>query len=184
MFRPVNHLKQPKITKSTKPNNYYLSQGYTTWPEDWVGKPGVSKMHGCFNGIGLWFIEGVAGVRVHVSENPPITVRAGVDAGDITWAKGRRAAPYGQVASSWQLGGGSDGFHHNVTVPGNAKAKVAIPASSASEITEGGRPLAEAKGVTVVGDEIVNQVHYVVLTVMSGEYKFSSSWTRSEVVLV
>jgi alpha-L-rhamnosidase len=143
-------------------------------------------MHGCFNGIGLWFIEGVAGVRVHASEDPPITIRAGVDAGDITWAKGHRAAPCGQVASSWQLGGGLGlgGFHHNVTVPGNARAKVAIPASSASEITEGGKPLAEAKGVTVVGDETVNQVHYVVLTVMSGEYKFSSNWTRSEVGLV
>eukprot|EP01043_Picozoa_sp_COSAG02_P030427 COSAG02_NODE_1942_length_10310_cov_15.313877_2_plen_200_part_00 len=41
---------------------HFLAEGYTTWPEQWdVTKKDLSKMHGCFNGIGLWFIEGVAG---------------------------------------------------------------------------------------------------------------------------
>ena len=44
-------------------------------------------MHGCYNAIGVWFVEGVAGIRVHASETPPLTIRAGVDAGDITSAQ-------------------------------------------------------------------------------------------------
>lgn len=60
---------------------YFLAQGYTTWPESWQAGHGVSKMHGCYNGIGLWFVEGVAGIRVHISDEYPVTIRAGVDAG-------------------------------------------------------------------------------------------------------
>ena len=78
---------------------YFLSQGYTTWPENWNTTvihshrgPVIpnSKMHGCYNGIGLWFVEGIAGIRVHASESPPLTISAGVDAGDLTWARGHR----------------------------------------------------------------------------------------------
>ena len=27
------------------------------------GKRGVSKMHGCYNAIGLWFVEGVVRIK-------------------------------------------------------------------------------------------------------------------------
>eukprot|EP01052_Picozoa_sp_SAG31_P047211 SAG31_NODE_9348_length_1291_cov_1.820470_2_plen_132_part_00 len=61
-------------------------------------------------------------IRVHASEQPPLTIRAGVDAGDITWATGKRQALTGMAASSWLLldefAGLDDytiGFVHNVT---------------------------------------------------------------------
>ena len=82
--------------KTTFPSyGHFLAQGYTTWPEDWnVTRPpghGVSKMHGCYNSIGLWFVQGLAGIVVDASDPEfPIQVRAGVDAGDITWASGSR----------------------------------------------------------------------------------------------
>ena len=79
---------------------YFLSLGRTTWPEDWSGNYGSSLLHGCFNGIGLWFVEGVAGIHVHMSEAFPLTIRAGVDAGDITWADGERVAFSGKAKSS------------------------------------------------------------------------------------
>jgi alpha-L-rhamnosidase len=161
---------------------YFLEQGYTTWPEDWNARSGVSKMHGCYNAIGVWFVEGIAGIRVHVSEEPPLTIRAGVDAGDISWANGNRAAPHGQVRSSWALA--TNGFLHNISIPGNAKAKVLIPSSDgAAGVTEGGLPVATAKGVSVVGQKTINHVHYVVLIVLSGDYHFASSWTRGGVAL-
>ena len=34
---------------------YFLQKGYTTWPEQWNVASGDSLMHGCYNGIGLWF---------------------------------------------------------------------------------------------------------------------------------
>merc|ERR1712060_229185 len=163
---------------------YFLSQGFTTWPENWdTGTKELSKMHGCFNGIGLWFVEGVAGIRVHASESPSLTIRAGVDAGDLTWAEGTRAALTGQASSSWALG--TAGFTHNITIPGNAIAKVLIPSKDGAEgVTEGGKPLSAAKGVTVVGEESVNQISYVVLHVLSGDYSFASTWARDMVALL
>lgn len=137
-------------------------------------------MHGCFNGIGVWFIEGVAGIRVHASETPPLTIRAGVDAGDIVWAQGHRSALHGIAESSWAIG--EDGFTHNVTIPLNGVAKVMIPAKRVSEVNESGKALSAAQGVTAMGVEVVNQISYVVLTVESGEYRFGSGWKRGVAV--
>jgi hypothetical protein len=47
-------------------------------------------MHGCYNGIGLWFIEGLAGIVVDASAQPPLFFRAAVEVADITWASGSR----------------------------------------------------------------------------------------------
>jgi hypothetical protein len=66
------------VNQTTFPSyGYFLAQGYTTWPESWNLKPGVSKMHGCYNAIGLWFIEGIVGIAVDTSnERFPLTIRA------------------------------------------------------------------------------------------------------------
>ena len=37
-------------------------------PENWNPHTGVSKMHGCYNSIGLWFLQGVAGITVDVTD--------------------------------------------------------------------------------------------------------------------
>jgi hypothetical protein len=64
----------------------------------------MSKMHGCYNAIGLWFIEGVAGITVNASDTTfPIHIRAGIESGDLTWAKGARSALYGKAESSWSV---------------------------------------------------------------------------------
>ena len=161
---------------------HFLQQGYTTWPEQWnLNSKSLSKMHGCFNGIGLWFVEGVAGIRVHASEDPPLTIRAGVDAGDITWAAGKRQALTGMAKSAWLLE--PTGFTHNVTVPANGLAKVMIPSASggAAELTESGKPLKQGQGAVRVLAEhvVVHAISYVSLLVQSGDYCFGSAWTRS-----
>jgi alpha-L-rhamnosidase len=171
---------------------YFLELGYTTWPEQWDVTNGNSLMHGCYNAIGLWFIEGVAGIRVHASEYPPLTIRAGVDAGDIMWAKGHRTALHGRATSSWKLlptdiPTGSlkaqRTFTHNVTVPvgGVAKVMVPCPVPNCEEgVTEGGKPVTggEVVGVSVLGVEMVNKINYAVLKVVSGSYSFQSGWSR------
>jgi alpha-L-rhamnosidase len=165
---------------------HFLQQGYTTWPEQWnLKSKSLSKMHGCFNGIGLWFVEGVAGIRVHASEDPPLTIRAGVDAGDITWAAGKRQALTGIAKSAWLLrsdGAAAASFTHNLTVPANGLAKVMIPSTSgtAAELTEGGKPLKRGGAVRVLAEHVVvNAISYVSLLVPSGDYCFGSAWRRS-----
>ena len=131
-----------------------------------------------------------AGIRVHASEDPPLTIRAGVDAGDIASARGRRAALHGQASSSWALLGEAGvqqqgvGFVHNVSIPGNAVARVLIPTNDASSasggVTESGKAVDDGTvaGVTVLGREERNGVSYVALRVLSGNYSFGSAWTR------
>eukprot|EP01043_Picozoa_sp_COSAG02_P030428 COSAG02_NODE_1942_length_10310_cov_15.313877_3_plen_166_part_00 len=132
-----------------------------------------------------------AGIRVQASEDPPLTIRAGVDAGDITSAQGERAALHGQASSSWaildeagvQQNGGA-GLVHNVSIPGNSVAKVLIPTNDASStsggVSESGKALdgGAVAGVTVLGREERNGVSYVALRVLSGSYSFGSAWTR------
>jgi len=165
---------------------YFLSLGRTTWPEDWSGNYGSSLLHGCFNGIGLWFVEGVAGIRVHMSEAFPLTIRAGVDAGDITWADGERVAFSGKAKSSWKLT--PAGFSHTVTIPANGvQARVLIPSpdgAHAAGVMEGGKHVWEAVGVTVLGTETINTIEYVVLKVVAGTYSFTSQWAGTALALV
>ena len=179
MFRITNQTTFPSY-------GFFLSQGYTTWPETWNVKPccgdTVSKMHGCYNAVGLWFVQGVAGISVDASaeDDFTLTVRAGVDAGDIHWARGSRAALQGgEVVSSWALAdGGGGAFSHNVTVPLNAVAKVMIPARTTAEVLESGQAAASAPGVSVLGPASVNGIPFVSLQVGSGRYAFTSSWRR------
>ena len=190
-----NDLMWGITSKTTFPSyGYFLAQNYTTWPERWNVKPccgdTVSKMHGCYNAVGMWFVQGLAGIDVDFSRQDgyAIVVRAGVDAivvgggggeegeeGEeaLTWASGTRAAPQGSVYSAWSAAPGAR-FYHNVTVPGNSAAKVLIPGASAADVLEDGKPL--PADVKVLGMETVNGVEYVALGVGAGDFAFSSSW--------
>ena len=171
--------------KTTQPGyGYFLAQGYTTWPENWNVKTCCSdpssKMHGCYNSVGLWFVQGLAGIVVDHSRDDGyvIVVRAGVDAvresgGMLSWASGSRDSPHGVVHSSWSVEKGV--FSHNVTVPDNGAAKIMIPAVSVKDVKEGGTPL-PVEGISLLGKETINGVAYVVLGTVSGQYEFSSKW--------
>jgi hypothetical protein len=132
-------------------------------------------------------MTGVAGIRVHASESPPLTIRAGVDAGDISWARGKRLALHGTASSSWRLlppGGSQQTFLQQITIPSSGTAKVMIPSKSGVEgVTVSGRPVASAAGVRVLGMEMVNKISYVSLEVVAGSFSFASDWNRSEVVV-
>jgi len=61
-------------------------------------------------------------------------------------------------------------FRWNVHVPVNTSATIWVPATSSEAVTEGKKPLANAKGVKFVRME--NK--YAVLQVGSGSYRFES----------
>ena len=113
-------------------------------------------------------------------QSPPLTIRAGVNAGDITWASGHRAALHGTVESAWAVTP-EGGFTHNVTIPANGLARVLIPSrNGAAGVTESGGALSSSRGVTIVGEEVANQIGYVELRVLSGSYRFASGWRRAQ----
>jgi len=203
-----NDLMMELTNQTTAPGyGWFLAQGYTTWPESWAapkngyehelsrckanegqeGSHAISKMHGCYNAIGLWFLQGIAGITVDAAAPSEggyaLTIRAGIDAGTLTWAKGHRAAlgGSGEVLSSWSLDS-SSGFTHNVSIPVGSVAKVMIPvAASISEVTESGKPISVATGVVILSGgklSMVNKQKFISIEVGSGDYLFKSSWQR------
>ena len=132
-------------------------------------------------------MQGIAGITVDAAAPSEggyaLTVRAGIDAGTLTWAKGQRAAlgSSGEVLSSWSLDSPS-GFAHNVSIPVGSIAKVMIPvAGTISEVTESGKPIASAVDVVVLDGgkpTTVNKETFVSVEVGSGTYLFASKWQR------
>ena len=179
-----NDVLMGMTNKTTFPSyGYFLKQGYTTWPEQWnvdkcCGQEQLSKMHGCYNAIGMWFVQGLVGIGVDYSRKDgyPVIVRAGVDAGTLLWVEGQRSTPQGLVMSSWSIL--STGFYHNVTIPGNGVARVSIPGETAKDVKESGKSLSDEEDIKIIGTEEINGVNYIVLGVGAGEYQFSSTWTR------
>ena len=75
---------------------------------------------------------------------------------------------YGIITSEWTRGNGR--FNLRIEIPANSSATVYLPSSKPGAVTEGGRSIADVKGVTVKGVE-----HgHAVLNVQSGRYHFTA----------
>jgi alpha-L-rhamnosidase len=145
------------LTQESYPSWLYPGmQGATTIWERWDGlkpdgsfqDPGMNSFnHYAYGAIGEWMVRTVAGLDLdpdlpgykHVWVQPRPgglgRVRASVD------------SMYGPVASAWRVTDAGQ-FVLDVTVPANATATVRIPAAQLAEVTEGGRPLDGAPGIT------------------------------------
>jgi len=185
----VEHFRNDLIfsyaNKTSYPSyGWFLQQGYTSWPEEWDVKdaPQESKMHGCYNSIGLWFMKGVLGIRQsplqgfpspnRPSKQSQILLRSGFDCGDVTWSSGSLDTVFGTVQSSWKIE--NSVLQHNVTVPFNSVALVQIPGIGLLNITESGIPALKAVGLEFLGTEIQLRTTVFHFQVVSGKYVFVS----------
>lgn len=107
---------------------HMIDSGATATWESWDGER--SKIHNCYNGIGAWFVQSLAGIRPdekapgykHVLFSPQVPE-------GVTWAKASKETPYGTVRIGWKLDG--DRFTAAVTVPANSTATFVLPAGAA-----------------------------------------------------
>ena len=86
----------------------------------------------------------------------------------MTSAKASYDSINGNIISDWQLKNGT--FTFNVTIPANTTAMVYIPADSAKNITESGKPAVKAEGVRF---QQIKQ-GTALFIVGSGQYQFVS----------
>lgn len=89
------------INTLTHSRNYALTNAFTTW-ESWdcgrSGKEDRSRVHNCYNGIGIWFYQALAGIRPdpeqpgykHFFVEPQPC--EGVD-----WVRATKPTPYGDI---------------------------------------------------------------------------------------
>jgi alpha-L-rhamnosidase len=151
---------------------YMVDQGATTIWELWNGDTADPAMnsHNHVMLVGdyvLWLYESLAGIRP--DEAAPgfkhIVMRPDAVAG-LDWVTASYRSPYGLIKSAWQREG--ERFSWQVRVPVGATATAFVPADDAARVTEGGKPLAEAAGIELVGAAESR----VELRLGSGEYEF------------
>ena len=114
---------------------YMIDNGaYTTW-EYWNGIK--SQIHNCYNGIGSWFYQALAGIlpdetqpgyrHVYIKPQPV----SGVD-----WVKAFKNTPYGKLAVEWKKQTGK--FTISIDVPVGSSATVCLPDGTQSAILTSG----------------------------------------------
>lgn len=106
---------------------YMLDQGATTTWEHWNGER--SHIHNCYNGIGAWFYQALAGIMPdekepgyrHVMIKPQL-----VDG--ISWVEASKDTPYGLLKVRWEKQDSS--FVMDVRIPVGSSASVSLPFKS------------------------------------------------------
>ena len=113
---------------------YMLDNGATTTWEHWNGER--SHIHNCYNGIGTWFYQALAGIMP--DESKPgykhIWIKPQV-VNDISWVQASKDTPYGLLKVRWEKKESS--FVLDVQIPVGASASVALPFPAESVCVNG-----------------------------------------------
>jgi alpha-L-rhamnosidase len=164
---------------------YPVTRGATTLWERWDGwtpehgfqDPGMNSFnHYAYGAIGAWLYAVVAGIEIapgapgykHVVLQPH-------PGGALMAARAKLAAPRGEIASAWRSA--PRRFDWEVTVPANATATAHLPVPAHARVTEGGKPLDRAPGVSRIG----RTRDAVTCELVSGRFRFSAEWSGKKV---
>ncbi len=155
---------------------YAVTQGATTIWERWDGwtkergfqDPSMNSFnHYAYGAIGHWLYAYVAGLdvdpggpgykRLRIRPHP---------GGELKHARARLHTMHGPAECGWKLSGAA--LEIAAVIPPNTSASAELPAPKDARITEGGKPLEQAAGVSKVkrGDGIAT------LELAPGHYKF------------
>ena len=123
------------LKKRTYPGYLYMiDNGATLTWEEWDGER--SQLHNCYNAIGSWFIQALAGITP--DETAPgyrhFHVRPQLVDG-ITWAKASKDTPYGLMSVEWERS--ADSFTLSVEVPIGTSATAFLPDGEEVQLTSG-----------------------------------------------
>ena len=115
---------------------YMIENGATTTWESWdCGRPGKedrSRVHNCYNGIGIWFYQALAGIRPDPEE--PGYRHFFIDpqpCEDVEWVKATKPTPYGTIRVDIEKG------QLNVEIPQGTTATVFPGTQKERQLTSG-----------------------------------------------
>jgi hypothetical protein len=147
---------------------WQLAQGATALTESWQAYGFVSNNHCMLGHLMEWLFSGLGGIKqaAHSTAFKEIIIRPEV-VGDIRETSVSFASPYGVIASRWKDTGLS--FDLRVEIPANSVATVYLPAGDRAEITESGRALSQADGIT----DSYRENGRTVVRIGSGTYDFN-----------
>lgn len=123
------------LKKRTYPGYLYMiDNGATLTWEEWDGER--SQLHNCYNAIGSWFIQALAGIRPddvapgyrHFYVQPQFVE-------GMKWVKASKDTPYGKVSVKWERVDDNVSLH--VTIPPCSSATVCLPDGNRVELSSG-----------------------------------------------
>jgi len=141
-----------------RPDKGFQDAGMNSFNHYWLG---------C---VSEWLITQAAGIDTDGPAYKRITIHPEIvpAANGFTWVKSSYQSLRGKVASAWKVDNGR--FQLEVTIPANSTAAVYVPAAAAGNVTEGGQPATQAKGVKFLRQE----GGLAVFEVGSGHYQFEA----------
>ena len=146
---------------------YQLKKGATALTESWQALERVSNNHLMLGHIMEWFYGGLGGIDQTSNSVAYKEIQIKPQfADDIEETNASFETPYGTVRSQWVRQ--KELITQEVEIPVNSSAIVYLPAKKNQAITENGRPVGEAPGVTIIGPK----EDYYRVKVGSGNYHF------------
>lgn len=153
---------------------YMAASGATTTWELWNGNkanPGMSsRNHVMLLGdLVIWFYEDLAGIKSE-PESPgfKVIMMKPLLSDGLKFVQASYHSVHGWIRSSWSKEGNN--FKWDISVPGNTKAVIYIPAGKENEVTESGKNISSAKGI-----QFVRMAEgRAVFDIGSGNYSFES----------
>jgi alpha-L-rhamnosidase len=145
---------------------WWMVNGATTLYENWPidSKSDISLNHIMFGEIGAWLYKSPGGI--YPDELQPgfknVILKPDFVKG-LNSFEATHVGPYGKIVSSWKRNGSK--IAYQVSIPANSTATLSI---QASQLLEGGNPVAQHKGVELVKSE--NKL--MVVNLKSGSYSF------------
>jgi len=155
---------------------FSIKQGATSIWERWDGwtpekgfqDPGMNSFaHYSFGAVYQWMVENIGGITSDGVAYKRIVV-APHTGGRLSNASVAYRSIQGEIASAWTKADGR--MTLNVTIPPNTTATVVLPSADRAAISEGGRPLDQAEGVTFEKTEAGRTF----VSVGSGQYSFNT----------
>jgi alpha-L-rhamnosidase len=132
-------------TKTTYPSwGYSISKGATTLWESFEVNNNSQNMK-MFGSTEKFFYKDLAGISPLEPGYKRIRIKSQI-VGDLAYAKASVETVRGTVKSHWKKR--ADNFTLNVTIPVNSTAIVYVPATNIKDVTESGKIISEAEGVT------------------------------------
>jgi alpha-L-rhamnosidase len=144
---------------------HWMEQGATTLWENWEGSG--SRNHIMFGDISAWFFATLGGIRPDASMPGFAMVSiAPAFVPELEWAEAEHRSMRGVVRSSWRRA--PEGIALDVEVPANGRARVVLPVTGATVVSESGQKVDDATGV----ESVERTEGRITVQVGSGTYSF------------